>query len=132
MRYVDGAQLEDELDQAWHERADAAYAETMSCQSEERATVINKGGDVWRDAGRAAARLTAGRCWYCDMRQVRSDMPVDHFRPKGRVAEEKSHPGYWWLAFDWKNFRYSCTFCNSRRVDVDSGSEGGKQDHFPL
>jgi hypothetical protein len=30
------------------------------------------------------------------------------------------------------NFRYSCTFCNSRRVDAEGGTAGGKQDHFPL
>ena len=52
---------------------------------------------------------------------------------KGRVAECPDMPcGYWWLAFEWRNYRYSCTFCNSRRVDLDGGTEGGKHDHFPL
>ncbi len=34
------------------------------------------------------------------------------------------------MAFDWKNYRYVCTYCNSRRVEVETA--GGKQDHFPL
>jgi hypothetical protein len=30
------------------------------------------------------------------------------------------------------NFRYSCTFCNSKRKDVRDGTSGGKADRFPL
>lgn len=61
-------------------------------------------------------------------------MPIDHFRPKNSVGEEdcEDHPGYWWLAFDWKNFRYSCTYCNSRRRDAETDTTGGKADRFPL
>ena len=44
----------------------------------------------------------------------------------------ESHPGYWWLAFDLSNFRYCCTYCNSRRKDSVTGQYGGKQDSFPL
>jgi hypothetical protein len=36
------------------------------------------------------------------------------------------------LAFDWRNYRYSCTYCNSRRRDLENGHVGGKHDHFPL
>lgn len=132
MRYVDLAQLEDALGQEWHDRAAAALDEVKKCAAADRSKTITARADVWRDAGRVAASLSGNRCWYCDLSQVRSDMPVDHFRPKGRVAEDPTHPGYWWLAFSWKNFRYACTFCNSRRIDVASGSDGGKQDHFPL
>lgn len=61
------------------------------------------------------------------------------FRPKGRVVEidnstyEKtgdiSH-GYWWLAFEPKNYRLSCMHSNQRRVD--EYTEGGKWDFFPV
>ena len=40
------------------------------------------------------------------------------------------HSGYWWLAFQWRNYRFACTFCNSARAS--EGSKGGKQGHFPL
>lgn len=76
--------------------------------------------------------LSAAKCWYCEQREIRSDNPVDHFRPKGAVAEAASHEGYWWLSFVWDNYRYSCTFCNSKRVDQATGISGGKADHFPL
>ena len=132
MKYVDLDQLEAALNQDWQDRSMAALDEARACDPRTRSKAITARAGLWREAGKAAAAMTGERCWYCDLHQVRSDMPVDHFRPKGRVAEDKAHPGYWWLAFTWSNFRYACTFCNSRRVDVESGSEGGKQDHFPL
>ncbi len=93
---------------------------------------INKRAHVWKHASEALRKANSNKCWYCEVRQDRSDMPIDHFRPKNRVQEAPGHPGYWWLAFDWRNFRFSCTFCNSKRRDVRTGKSGGKQDHFPV
>lgn len=93
---------------------------------------VNKKASTWGQAGEALRTASDGKCWYCEMRQERSDMPVDHFRPKGRVHGVKEHPGYWWKAFDWQNLRLSCTYCNSRRRDVETGHVGGKQDYFPV
>ena len=76
--------------------------------------------------------LSDDKCWYCESKQIRLDRHVDHYRPKNSVAECADHPGYWWLAFRSYNYRYSCTYCNSRRVDQRSGQAGGKADHFPL
>ncbi len=42
------------------------------------------------------------------------------------------HQGYRWLAFDPANFRYACTYCNSKRKDLEGGTIGGKADRFPL
>lgn len=95
-----------------------------------RKTAINNKSDIWGGAAHILSEISFGKCWYCETSELRSDNPVDHFRPKGKVAECPDHPGYWWLAFEWSNFRYSCTYCNSRRVDVETA--GGKQDHFPL
>lgn len=148
MRYVDNQNVGQLLDAAWHQRATDALKLAVEEQDEaERKKKVSGKAAVWQEAGAKLKALSNGCCWYCNVRQVRSDMPVDHFRPKGRVAEECTetqdpgtgkvvkqwtHPGYWWLAFDWRNFRISCTFCNSKRIDCDGGSEGGKQDHFPL
>jgi hypothetical protein len=61
-------------------------------------------------------------------------MHVDHFRPKGGIREEgcEDHLGYWWLAFDWHNLRYSCTLCNRFSHDEEGGTSGGKGSRFPL
>ena len=99
---------------------------------EARRKAISAKSEVWRAAAGALRIASHSKCWYCETTQDRSDMPVDHFRPKNRVSEAPGHPGYWWLAFDWTNYRLSCTYCNSKRRDIGGGTEGGKQDHFPI
>lgn len=57
-----------------------------------------------------------GKCAYCESTYGGvQTMEIEHFRPKGRVTEDKTHPGYWWLASDWENLLPSCTNCNQRR-----------------
>lgn len=87
---------------------------------------------IWKDLSDNLGKLTEYKCWYSESRNPGSDKDVDHFRPKGSVAEDPTHEGYWWLAFDWENYRYSCQWCNQRRVDVVHSTDGGKWDHFPL
>jgi uncharacterized protein (TIGR02646 family) len=87
---------------------------------------------VWSNAKTALAAVSFDKCWYCECKQERSDLHVDHFRPKGRVTGEKDHAGYWWLAFDWRNFRLACTFCNCIREDSETDESGGKGTKFPI
>ncbi|AUN97331.1 hypothetical protein C0V70_04235 [Bacteriovorax stolpii] len=95
-----------------------------------RKHIISENSSLWSELKDILSQQSNHKCWYCESLELRSDNPVDHFRPKNKVAEAKKHTGYWWLAFDWKNYRFSCTYCNSRRVFTDT--DGGKQDHFPL
>ena len=98
------------------------------------AASFNKG--LWSEVKAELAKLSNDKCWYTESKQQGTDTDVDHFRPKRRVAEVKDkgnlHPGYWWLAFDLANYRFSCIFANRRRRDVESGDVGGKADHFPI
>lgn len=125
MRYIDIDDLA--LPPDWNIRAKAAAAKAA------------KGGNpdddnkVWRELKDYLGRLFNYKCWYCEIPIPRSDNAVDHFRPKGRCCDAANpHNGYRWLAFEKSNYRYSCTFCNSRRKDVLSGTAGGKADRFPL
>lgn len=131
MRYIDNSLLEDSLPQEWMDRAEAALGE-LRCAAgvEERTSIMRQRSNVWRELKDTLASLSREKCWYCETPRLRSDDAVDHFRPKGNVAEAPSHEGYWWLAFDHRNYRLACTFCNSRRHGVDTA--GGKADHFPL
>lgn len=92
------------------------------------------------DVKAALIALFHGKCAYCESVYA-STAPVDveHFRPKGEVAEDKEHPGYWWLAADWNNLLPSCIDCNRRRYQhiADPASDtqrelAGKKDHFPV
>ncbi len=75
-----------------------------------------------------------GKCAYCETR-IRAGYPgdVEHYRPKSEVKEPRnrgnrddtlgrprgrrwhagSKPGYWWLAYSWTNYLFSCNRCNS-------------------
>ncbi|MEV7239090.1 hypothetical protein AB0N06_35915 [Streptomyces sp. NPDC051020] len=99
---------------------------------DERDRLLKDHSDLWREVKEKLSEASHGKCWYCESKNTRSDNAVDHYRPKGKVAEDANHSGYWWLAFDYQNYRYACTYCNSRRRHAESGSAGGKQDHFPL
>lgn len=76
-----------------------------------------------------------GKCGYCESRILAtSGGTIDHFRPKAEIrnaidqGERHSSPtpidrkrnfgpiekpGYWWLAYEWSNWIFSCTSCNS-------------------
>jgi hypothetical protein len=73
-----------------------------------------------------------GKCGYCETNFVRDPGEAEHYRPKGCVtvkdpitgksmnaetldtAENQiNHPGYFWLAYHWKNLFPACKSCNS-------------------
>ena len=81
-------------------------------------------------------------CAYCEgpLEADRYEGDAEHFRPKGRITwrdaagavhvarcrlpddSEIDHPGYFWLAYDWRNLVPACASCNSG---------AGKVDQFP-
>jgi 5-methylcytosine-specific restriction endonuclease McrA len=134
VRPINRTALSRHLPSGWEAKAQEALEAVRAAAAKEKATVLERYSRVWRESGlkRALADLSYHKCWYCEGHDLRSDGVVDHFRPKARVAGIPAHPGYWWLAFDLYNFRYCCTYCNSRRIDPATGKGGGKQDQFPL
>lgn len=133
MRWICKDEIEEHLTQAWNDLAEKAKKDIISAPDEEARKAILKrvsSSDVWRDFYKLLPETLKEKCWYCEAADIRSDMPVDHFRPKNKVEDEKLHDGYWWLAFDWENYRCACTFCNSRRVFDET--HGGKACRFPL
>ncbi|EBH9978696.1 hypothetical protein EHH62_20325 [Salmonella enterica subsp. arizonae serovar 40:z36:-] len=125
MRYIDSSRLR--LPDGWLGRASSAKEAVANGASPDDYS------SIWRELKNGLADLSNDKCWYCEMSIPRSDNAVDHFRPKGRVSDASNeHTGYRWLAFEQSNFRYACTFCNSRRKDIDGGTVGGKADRFPL
>lgn len=124
MRYVDPRRVEDFLPGPWVGRARAAKSEILAEDDKDRInSVLRRLDVVWQDIKEPLKRVMENKCWYCETKQLRSDNAVDHFRPKSM---------YWWLAFDYSNYRFTCTYCNSRRKDKEFGTSGGKQDDFPL
>ncbi|WP_346291248.1 hypothetical protein [Sphaerothrix gracilis] len=153
MRWVDIDRLE--IPDHWEETAEAALNDLRNEieQAEQQALADGKDAqgvkkarkdaitdglkkssrpDIWRRLAPHLSALSNGKCWYSESLNPGSDKDIDHFRPKNRVDEDPNHEGYWWLAFHWKNYRYSCQWCNQRRVNTPGGTKGGKSYRFPV
>jgi uncharacterized protein (TIGR02646 family) len=131
MRYIDIRDLKPTLGSKWLAEAAKAADAVRRASAATRSDEINAHQAVWKDLKEKLRSLSHGKCWYCESIDPRSDNAVDHYRPKGNVRNAAPpHDGYWWLAFDWMNYRFSCTFCNSIRTSATTA--GGKQDYFPL
>ncbi|MDQ3685632.1 MAG: hypothetical protein M3430_08520 [Acidobacteriota bacterium] len=135
MRYIDPDEILELLEllpegwDEWKEEAKQALDEVREADGDSE--MVNAHGEIWRKLKSKLEEVSKGKCWYCESSQRRADNAVDHYRPKNRNRSGE-HEGYWWLAFDWRNYRYSCTYCNSRRKDEVKGTSGGKHDNFPL
>lgn len=61
---------------------------------------------VWRPAKEHLKRETHGKCAFCESAtSTVAYGDVEHFRPKSV---------YWWLAYCYDNFSYTCQLCNQR------------------
>ncbi len=88
----------------------------------------------------ALLRAQHRKCCYCESKfRVNSPGAVEHFRPKGAVKKKsdtaKHYPGYYWLAYSWRNLLVSCETCNTSYkgslfplVDEDTRSQSHR-DH---
>src|SRR4029077_15130529 len=78
---------------------------------------------IWGPLKEHLQDLYGDKCAYCDgSYRAFGYGDVEHFRPKGAVTEDPSHPGYWWLAFDPSNYLPSCQLCNQE----------AKKNRFPV
>lgn len=110
-------------------------AVSLELDAKKRSALIDENSEIWKDIKQELAKIFNYKCWYSESPQGGTDVDVDHYRPKKRVAEVshgKVHPGYWWLAFEISNYRYSSIVTNRRRRDVLTDNTGGKADHFPI
>ncbi len=121
---------------AWFELAAHATATAIEEKGEHKA---DKAIYAHAEVRKALERLFYDKCAYCESEMTATaDWDVEHFRPKGRVAEREDHPGYYWLTYVWENLYPSCQHCNQRRKDRPRWEDArelpasGKVDQFPL
>ena len=121
--------------ESWFQRASDATAKAAT------EGVEHEVSDLYRDdeLRRALERLFHRKCAYCESRLgTVGPEEVEHYRPKGGIAERREHPGYYWLAYAWDNLYPACTYCNQKRRDRPSwhepatGPVAGKATLFPL
>lgn len=73
--------------------------------------------------------LYKNKCGYCETRiSTGSDIPIDHYRPRGKLNDDKSHPGYYWLFYEWTNLVPVCSKCNrAKSTSFPIDSSNGKR-----
>src|SRR5712671_6067080 len=132
MRYIDLEQILPDV-RPFLEALQEAKDEVMSeADPDKRAEIIKRHQAKWTALRQAFERPSFEKCWYTECKSPGADNDIDHFRPKLGVKEDKDHPGYYWLAFDWRNMRLSCQRSNRPRRAPGARVAGGKADHFPL
>jgi hypothetical protein len=96
----------------------------------ERQRIIDESQGLWRDDRIRNWLLQQfnNKCWYTEAYESVSPYHVDHYRPKGRVKdlEGVESEGYWWLAFDWDNYRICGHMINSKKGHLFPIVEGGR------
>jgi hypothetical protein len=103
----------------WKKRAEAAARDANVEYPEFRQKIT-----LQKDLKDYLLRCFDGRCAYCEARiETVSHGEVEHYRPKAKVEEDGTHPGYYWLAYDERNYFPACSKCNGARA---------KMNHFPL
>jgi uncharacterized protein (TIGR02646 family) len=119
--------------QEWIDGEMQATRQLMQMGDDERGEFIARNSVIWQRLKPELERISDGKCWYCEAKNIRFDAQVDHHRPKNKVKniDGTEEPGYWWLAFDHTNFRLSCCFCNCLHKGKD-GVSRGKANYFPL
>jgi uncharacterized protein (TIGR02646 family) len=73
----------------------------------ERDKLIDDNGALWSELKPWLLELSKGKCWFSEARDFFSHWDVEHYRPKktAKDLDGTEREGYWWLAFDWHNFR---------------------------
>ena len=114
MRHININDLE--LPPNWADKANKLNADLQNAIThEERANIIEK-NPIWQDLFIPLSNLSKGKCWYSEALEVMSDSDVDHFRPKNEAKNindihRADEDGYWWLAYDYENYRFNETGC---------------------
>lgn len=146
MRYVpfDPAALEEPLlsqFREWTSRAEKATRAALQDWVDNKEIKFDE--KIWKELRDwLIANVFDGRCAYCevDFDRSRHKPHAEHYRPKAKVTKLGSgsaapsatalvdgmpveHPGYFWLAYSWRNILPSCARCNT---------EGGKLNQFPV
>jgi hypothetical protein len=94
--------------QAWQDKAKALSDLLDAAQTKaERDKIIDDNSAVWGELKPWLLELSKGKCWFSEARDYFCHWDIEHYRPK-KVAKDidgTARDGYWWLAFDWQNFR---------------------------
>ena len=146
---IDFQEPKNEEWQEWRRECDVARDELVKCvQNGQKPKVKNMYKDPrMQSVYKSGKTPFYGKCAYCES-DVLVNQPgdIEHWRPKNRVTDEKNraieivtggskkvpHPGYYWLAYEWRNLLLACAICNRPSTSKTTGRRIGKWDQFPV
>lgn len=92
----------------WLKRAREVTQEMEDAANDaERHAIIDRNDALWGELKAWLLGLSHGKCWFSEARDIYSHFDVEHFRPKksAKNLDGTERGGYWWLAFDYLNYR---------------------------
>jgi hypothetical protein len=95
-------------DLEWINKADQLLENLKAApNADERKKIIDNNSKVWGELKDWLLALSHQKCWFSEAKDCFSHWDVEHFRPKksAKDLDGTNHDGYWWLTFDWQNFR---------------------------
>ena len=104
----------------WQDRAECLLEHLRNAPDvAARHDIIDNNSAIWRELKAWLLDLSHGKCWFSEAKDCFSHFEVEHFRPKKSVrdADGSTYGGYWWLTFDWFNFRI-CGSAGNRKKSV--------------
>ena len=136
MRYVDPSKII--IPKEWLDKAAKLQLELEEIPLlKDKLEHIDK-NQIWQDKTlfKALSDVMDGKCWYSEAKDLMSDRDIDHFRPKksAKNLDNIERDGYWFLAYDWENYRFSSIYSNRLRKDkyTEEDIAFGKGIYFPL
>lgn len=131
MRRVSQKRVSRRISAQWLRSARVLLDSMAVATSLQRARIIKKNSALWSEIKDALWHAGGEKCWFSEVELSIGEVEVEHFRPKGRVCGVR-HGGYWWLAFDWRNYRLASHLVNTRKTDPINKGLRGKGTYFPL
>lgn len=109
--------------QDWMDEAEALTEQLKRAADDKtRIALVFANRKLWRDPRLLnwLTKIHHQKCWYSEAKESVSSYHVDHFRPKGRAAQTNKlvRSGYWWLTFDWNNYRLAGQLLNVKKRDL--------------
>jgi hypothetical protein len=119
----------------WSEQARKATQQQIDARMQGQPVEFNS--SIWSELKEfLLGKVFHGKCAYCESKITAASFgDAEHYRPKGKVTvreqgkesvvawNDQPHPGYYWLAYDWRNLLPACQRCNSA---------DGKMNQFPV
>ena len=83
-----------------------------------RKKIIDAHDDFWGEIKEWLLSLSYNKCWFTEAHDTVNHWHVEHFRPKNAAKniDGTQDEGYWWLAFDWHNYRITGSVVNAKKL----------------